>query len=57
MDKFKCPNCNRVFLPCDLVKTLCSENGVGSYVVSHCPDCLNKRPPVYSKLKVEGEQK
>lgn len=57
MDKFKCPSCNRVFLSCDLARMLCSENVITTYIVSYCPNCLNKRPSVYAKLyEIRGKE-
>lgn len=51
MDKYKCKKCGRVFLPCDLLRTKCSEIGVEIYYVEGCPVCMNKIPPVYSELE------
>lgn len=51
MDKYKCKKCGRVFLPCDLLRTKCSEIGVEIYYVEGCPVCMNEIPPVYSELE------
>lgn len=42
MKKFKCKRCGEVYLECDLVRTNCSENLVGRYMVTQCPKCLRK---------------
>ena len=40
MDIYKCKKCGERFLPCDLVRTKCSENECGAYMLTFCPKCF-----------------
>ena len=51
LDRYKCDSCGKVFYECQLVRTKCSENYVGSYIQRVCPKCITKRPPRYGRLK------
>lgn len=51
MEIYKCKECGRVFLPCGLLKTKCSENEVAVFQLEACPACANESPPRYSKLE------
>ena len=48
MDIYRCTKCKERFLPCDLVRTKCSENECGAYMLTFCPKCFGK---------IEKEQK
>lgn len=43
MKTYECPECKRKYLPCDLVRTKCSENFCGAYMINFCPVCLEKK--------------
>ena len=38
---YVCPRCRTKYLDIDLIRTQCSENYVGSYMLGNCPRCLN----------------
>ncbi len=40
MEIYKCERCKKRFLTCDLVRTKCSENECGSYLIPFCPECF-----------------
>lgn len=40
MDIYICKKCGRRMLTCDLVRSKCSENFCGSYLLNFCPDCF-----------------
>ena len=42
MDIYKCKKCGERFLSCDLVRTKCSENECGAYMLTFCPKCFGK---------------
>lgn len=50
---YQCPNCKTKYLECDLTKTICSENGIETYIVKYCPKCMNKRWPILSELQLK----
>ena len=40
MDIYVCKKCGRRLLTCDLVRSKCSEDFCGSYLLNFCPDCF-----------------
>lgn len=56
MKIYECPECKRKYLPCDLVKTKCSENYVGSYMIGYCPECLEKKIRMIELKEYESKQ-
>ena len=42
MDIYKCKKCGERFLSCDLVRTKCSENECGAFMLTFCPKCFGK---------------
>ena len=50
MNLYECPECHVMYSKADLIRTKCSENEVGSYMIDYCPKCMNKRKPKMVKL-------
>ena len=42
MDIYICKKCGRRMLTCDLVRSKCSEDFCGSYLLNFCPDCFGQ---------------
>lgn len=39
---YQCPKCGAMYLECDLLRTKCSENYVGTYIEENCPKCFRR---------------
>lgn len=42
MKMYRCNHCGQVYLECDLIRTKCSENMTGAYLMTKCPKCMVK---------------